>query len=123
MSPPKTLDELQTEVAAWAKSTFPQATRESILDHFCEEAIELAGTKKMWNALNRVSNRQFLDFRPSLSWPGKFDEAADCLLLLLHLSERESHSLFEVATAKFDECKERKWHIGEEGYGKHEPTT
>jgi NTP pyrophosphatase (non-canonical NTP hydrolase) len=81
----------QEYVSAWAEETFPEATRESVAHHLAEEVTELHDA-----AL--AGEREAL--------PG---EAADCLLLLLHLAEQEGFDLLDAARTKHDINRRREW--------------
>ena len=93
----------QHEVGEWANATFPQSETTSINAHFQEEAVELD------YALGSRSNDEVKE------------EAADCLLLLLHLSHKMGFSLFAAAMEKFEVNKARQWEAeaGVKGYWKH----
>lgn len=74
------MDDLQKQVGLWGLATFPEATRESIFAHLREEVDEL------------------------VTAPGggaTAEEAADCLLLLLHIAHRGGFSLYGEALRKF----------------------
>lgn len=81
------MDEFQREVGEWGVATFPGSTPGTILKHLSREVEELTMA---------LSDEQA-------------EEAADCLLLLLHLAHRGGFSLLEAAREKFAVCQERKW--------------
>lgn len=86
------LDDLQQTVGEWADSVFTQATPESITTHLLREAQELK------NAV--IGTDDFGTTR---------EEAADVMLLLMHLGHREGFSLLEQTLAKFEINKRRAW--------------
>lgn len=104
----KTLNELQLETGTWADATFPSSTPLTILSHFEEEANELLET---WLALPGEPHT----FPPSIS--DVAEEAADCLLLLLHLAHKTGFSLFDAAEHKLAVNRQRKWKAEPEAAG------
>lgn len=83
-----TFEHFQAEVGVWAKFTFPGSTDMAKLVHLRKEVQEL------YNATT-------LD--------GMKEEAADCLLILLHFCDAHGFSLFEAAKAKHEINRKRKW--------------
>jgi ParB-like chromosome segregation protein Spo0J len=77
-------------VEQWGQKTFPDATPDSVASHLMEEARELD------------------------AHPGAMDEAADCLLLLIQLADRQGESLLEAARRKMQVNLERTWGEPEE---------
>jgi NTP pyrophosphatase (non-canonical NTP hydrolase) len=101
------LDALQAEVGAWADAAFPTSTLDSIRLHFSEEAYELDTAVE-----DHIS-------RPT-AYHSIPEEAADCILILMHLAHRLNFSLDNAVRAKFAECQTRTWDSGEErGYSRH----
>ena len=98
-----TLDDLQRRIGEWGDRTFPESTLNSIIAHFNAEAAEL----------NEAAT---FSPRPQLA-----EEAADCLLLLLHIAHREGFSLWEAANVKRLVNEARTWETdaGAKGYRKH----
>lgn len=95
------LDGFQHQVGAWAERTFPASDWRSVVTHLQEEVEELS------NALY-----------PDLDGRGDYrEEAADCLLLLLHLAHKEGFSLMEAATQKHRENVCRIWETDDNGRG------
>jgi NTP pyrophosphatase (non-canonical NTP hydrolase) len=92
------LDRVQRIVGEWGTKTFPAATNESIVAHLRDEACELLADGS-----------------------DLAEEAADCLLLLLHLAHRNGFSLFDAAGAKFAVNVGRDWQTepNERGYMSH----
>ena len=75
---------IQKTVGEWGCETFSKATNTTIIAHLKREVNELED-----------------DCDP--------EEAADCLLLLLHLAHREKFDLLAEAQKKFAINKKRKW--------------
>lgn len=106
----KTLDEFQKEVGEWGEATFPHSQIESIANHFYEEASEF---------VQAVYHPE--DGGNGEWWSQADEEAADCVLLLMHYFHRRDKSLVEVMEAKMKVNRTRKWgEPGEKGYSKHE---
>ena len=85
------LDALQNAVGTWAGKTFPHATPAIIVEHLRDELDELSIA--------------VLDAdKPSIA-----EEAADILLILLHLCHRGGFSLIGEAQKKFAVCQRRRW--------------
>lgn len=99
------LDKLQRGVGEWGKRTFPQSHAGSIVKHLTEEVAELRAAVE----------------RMPLATDAHAEEAADCLLLLLHLAHRSGFSLFDAAVVKFSINRQRTWETdgGDKGYCKH----
>ncbi len=94
-------DDFQREVGAWQDGTFPDATRQSVIAHFGEEAEELRFAVALGN--EKIA-----------------EEAADCFLLLIGLANKCGFSLIDAARAKFGRNQDRKWGtVTAEGYTKH----
>lgn len=104
----KNLDELQRNVGEWGNATFPNANNDTITSHFLEEADELTNAAHI--DLDGIGNIE--------------EEAADCLLLLLHLAHRNRFSLFDAAVVKMAINEKRTWNvIAKGGHTKHDPAT
>ena len=97
----KTLDQFQREAGEWADGNFTTSTVASIISHFREEAGEFAD-------------------EPS------GEEAADCLLLLIHYAHKSGISLYQEAERKLAINRKRIWkttpepgghikHVGKDG--------
>lgn len=99
------LDTFQSKVGTWGHATFPQSTPGSILAHLTDEVSELKGA---WETL------RFDDMEDA-------EEAADCLLLLLHYAHRRGFSLFDAAVVKAAINERRKWEPSQNdrGYQRH----
>lgn len=96
----------------WADATFPNSTRESIASHFREEAREFAGGEII--EAGQVVEMHGPSFDP--------EEAADCLLLLLHDAHKAGYNLMEVALQKAKVNIERDWDVDDDaghGHFKH----
>ena len=104
------LHEFQREVGGWADQTFPDSTPYSIICHLQEEAHEL-----------RFVIDTALRNYDTVDESGLQGEAADCLLLLLHLAHKRGFDLLRVARQKHDLNSGRTWETdaGEKGYWKH----
>jgi ParB-like chromosome segregation protein Spo0J len=87
---PEGWEEFADFVVQWGQKTFPDATPDSVTSHLLEEARELDAD------------------------PDAMDEAADCLLLLIQLADRQGKSLFEAARRKMQVNLERTWGEPEE---------
>ena len=92
-----TITNLQKICGRWAEETFPKSTPQSVIEHFREEAEEFAEM-------------------------GDPEEAADCVLLLLHHASKEGYSLLDEVLKKFRTNTKRTWakEPNEKGYFKHE---
>lgn len=110
------LESLQERVGVWGLETFPQSTLETIAAHLCEEAAELRA-----RASEHVKDAgNGLDVLASYERDKMAEEAADVLLLLLHLCHRAEIDLLDAAAVKFALCKGRKWEYDpEKGYSRH----
>ena len=87
------LDDLQRRVAEWGNRTFPDSTRRSKLRHLVREVYELQRETSL------------VEHRPARI----AEEAADCLLLLLHICAEQGLSLAAAAEAKFAVVQTRAW--------------
>jgi hypothetical protein len=76
---------LQKVIGTWAEKIFPQSTYRSICEHLRREVQELR------------------------SAPSPNEEAADCLLLLLHLAHKNKFDLIAETLKKHEINKQRKW--------------
>jgi len=87
----------------WADKTFPKSDLDSICSHFREEAYEFAGFKHSED--------------PTWDTPPSHDpeEAADCLLLLLHHAHKAGYSLIEEAMKKAEINIKRDWDVDDDG--------
>lgn len=79
------LDIFQRAVGEWADKNFPHSSPKTITAHLSDEVGEL------------------------IADPSDPSEAADAVLLLLHLAHKQGYSLLEVARAKHDRNLRRKW--------------
>jgi len=102
-----TVDIFQNEVGEWANVTFPQSNTASIMSHLLEEVAELSVA-----AVN--------DIRDEAQ-----EEAADCLLLLLHFAHKQGFSLYAAAAQKLALNQLRTWETDDNGRGhwKHVETS
>lgn len=87
-TPAREAETFQHAVGEWADKTFPQSTADSIRAHLSDEVAELA---------DGVDVDAF--------------EAADCLLLLLHLAHKEGFSLIGTAREKHAINQRRQWGV------------
>jgi NTP pyrophosphatase (non-canonical NTP hydrolase) len=92
----------QREVGMWADRNFPQSTSQSICDHLIEEATEVD------DAVDERAGHTHADIAV---------EAADCLLLLLHLAHKEGFDLVAATRAKFQRNQQRTWESDDHGRG------
>ena len=98
-----TLLSVMREATVWADGVFTQSTPQSIANHLCAEAKELADD------------------------PLDAEEIADCLLLLGHLINRTGIDAVAMMRAKLEKNRKREWGTpNAEGYVEHvksaEPT-
>lgn len=113
--PPLGLDRFQRDFSAWADATFPHGTQRSRARHLFREAVELvvathadddpdalraALTGDLARELDKARERGAGDVAT---------EAADVLLLLLHLAAHGDFSLLAAAHAKYAEVQGRQW--------------
>lgn len=103
------LDELQSRIGRWGNATFPQSTTRTILAHLKDEVKELDDADRII----------------PLATDAHGEEAADCLLLLLHFAHRRGFSLFDEAIKKAAKNETRTWETkrNERGYFKHVDAT
>lgn len=88
--------EFQTAVGTWADSVFTQSTPQSVCAHLSDEVVELKEA------------------------PDDPSEAADCLLLLLHLAHKQGFDLLAEAQRKHEINTQRNWgRPDERGVVKH----
>jgi NTP pyrophosphatase (non-canonical NTP hydrolase) len=85
------MDSFQFEVGVWAEWTFAQSTPGSVVAHLRREVEELGAATMLGPVEDEMA------------------EAADCLLLLLHLAHKRRFSLLGAAQRKFEEVQERQW--------------
>jgi len=83
----KAWDALQREIGEWSDHTFPNSTPETMLRHLKKEV------KELWDSDEK----------------GMPHEAADCIMLILHLAHRKGFSARDAIREKFEICKKRKW--------------
>jgi NTP pyrophosphatase (non-canonical NTP hydrolase) len=102
------VDRFQREVGQWADRAFPRSSIRTIAAHFEDEAEEF------------VVAAEAVRFFPLDASVGDADEAADCLLLLLHYAHKRGFSLFDAAREKHAANRGRRWGNPEErGVVKH----
>ena len=102
------LMEFQTLHGKWADRTFPDSTLDTIASHFREETLEFAG-----GIVPRMdAEGDYYDTLPPSHSP---EEAADCLLLLLHHAHKAGYDLFQEARKKAHINRQRKWDTTDEG--------
>jgi predicted house-cleaning noncanonical NTP pyrophosphatase (MazG superfamily) len=80
----KNLSVFQSVVGEWADDKFPESNRHSIVKHLESEVSELLESHEP-------------------------EEAADCLLLLMHHAHKGGYDLFDESVKKLEVCKLRKW--------------
>lgn len=97
--------QFQTAYGEWADKTFPNSTVDTIASHFREEALEFAGGIKEGLNNNCV-------FFPASHDP---EEAADCLLLLIHHAHKSGYLLFDEMITKAQINIQRDWDTEDEG--------
>jgi NTP pyrophosphatase (non-canonical NTP hydrolase) len=93
------MDDMQEEVGRWGRKTFPLATPHTIISHFREESTEL---------IDRVDREALASYGPS-EILDVAEEAADCVLLLMHLADQVGFSLSEAVVAKHETNRRRRW--------------
>lgn len=102
-------EEFQKLHGEWANRTFPDSTLDTIASHFREESLEFAGGLQEIEINDGMKDIEF--FGPSHD-P---EEAADCLLLMLHHAHRSGYNLFKEALKKAKINTERDWDTTDEG--------
>lgn len=80
-------DTFQHEVGLWARKTFPGSTDMAKLKHLQKEVVEL---------MEAHGDR-------------RKEEAADCLLILMHFAEAHGFSLLGAARDKHEINRKRRW--------------
>jgi NTP pyrophosphatase (non-canonical NTP hydrolase) len=97
---PMDLDDFQRRVGEWGSRTFPKSTPYSKFAHLLKEVWELEDEIEPPGARPRS---HVID-------PARVaEEAADCLMLLLHLCHEQGVSLADAAEAKFADVQTRRW--------------
>ena len=86
----------QTMQGKWADKTFPKSNIGTICSHFREEAREFAG------GYNDYGTKYLQPYHDP-------EEAADCLLLLLHHAHKEGYDLLDCAIEKLAKNQQRDW--------------
>jgi hypothetical protein len=116
--PPIGLDSFQQRVGAWAEATFPAASSHTKARHLLREAVELCAATmpedgnpatldmRLCKDVRRTLERALARPRDPQDGPR---EAADILLLLLHLAHGSGFSLLSMAGQKFAEVQARDW--------------
>jgi NTP pyrophosphatase (non-canonical NTP hydrolase) len=89
------MDALQKMVTDWSEATFPASTLDSIYKHLKKEVKELGDAYRIPNKARRKRNSG--------------EEAADCVLLIMHLCRKQGISLYEEIEKKFGVNVKRKW--------------
>jgi len=102
------LKTFQDLYGSWADKTFPYSTKDTIASHFREESIEFAGGV----VIDSVTGEPL-----HIAASHDPEEAADCLLLLIHHAHKNHYDLFEEAKKKGMICIGRTWDI-EDDQGK-----
>jgi len=100
--------QFQTAYGEWADKTFPDSTVDTIASHFREESMEFAGGLEDNPA--KPGNQYVMI--PASHDP---EEAADCLLLLLHHAHKAGYSLFDEMITKAQVNIKRNWDTKDEG--------
>ena len=96
------LDDFQARVAEWGNRTFPQSNRWGKFAHLIKEIRELEDALEPAWLPNKM--------RTGPNSTGRMaEEAADCLMLLLHICAEQGVSLAAAAEAKFAEVQTRQW--------------
>ncbi len=104
------LKAFQQAYGEWASKNWPNATLDTICSHFREEAAEFAGYEDDYQKPEPSHNPE---------------EAADCLLLLLHHAHRAGYNLMGEAIRKAKINIKREWdhdNPAEGGHVKHKKT-
>lgn len=116
--PPIGLDSFQYRVGAWADATFPAASSHTKARHLLREAVELCAATmpedgnpatldmRLCKDVRQTLERALARPRDPQDGPR---EAADILLLLLHLAHGSGFSLLSMAGQKFTEVQARDW--------------
>ena len=89
---------LQDETGTWGDATFPLSTARSVMAHLTDEIDELAVEVDTFGATTEPTNRSALA-----------EEAADCMLLLLHIAHKCGFDLETAARAKLERNRMRHW--------------
>jgi hypothetical protein len=91
----KKMTNFQTRIGEWGNATFPNGTPASVVAHLKKEVNELAESHDP-------------------------EEAADCMILLLHHAHRCGYDLMTEADKKFEINKKRRWGLPDkEGIVEH----
>jgi len=94
------LDDFQRRVAEWGNRTFPDSTVDGKRCHLLKEIFELD---------DELHKRADDDTRLGIDPARVGEEAADCLMLLLHICAEQGVSLAAAAEAKFAIVQTRRW--------------
>jgi len=104
------LNDLQRRVGEWGAATFPDANDRTISRHLLDETLELE------ESIHTDEADVYID--------PVSEEAADCLMLLLHLAHRNGFSLFDETEKKLAINQTRTWNtVAPGGYTKHDEVT
>lgn len=93
------MDQLQGRLGEWARKTFSNQTATGIYTHLCEEVIELGVS------IDRME--MLLSSHGSVE--NVMEEVADCLILLLNLSDHLEFSASEAVESKHTINRVREW--------------
>ena len=98
-------NELQRLIGEWGNSTFMSKKEDThkIILHLVEEVLELANVSK--NTIKEIQKM----VKPSIINNPDPVEAADVMMLLIHVAHVSGFSLEEEVLKKFEECKQRVW--------------
>lgn len=111
---------LQDLWGSWADKTFPKSTLDTIASHFREESIEFAGGLK--KAVTDYRGAGVIPTYSEVLPSHDPEEAADCLLLMLHHAHKHGYNLFYHTMQKAKKNMLREWDIednGGHGHFKH----
>ena len=103
------VETFQSEVATWARQTFPDSDAGTICDHLAEEMLELLGLTRVLEAILRYQRRHAMEGFPPSVCENPAEESADILLMLLHLADCLNFDLMEAAQKKFTEVRDAEW--------------
>ena len=103
------LDDLQEDIAAWAKRNFPDENRETVVLGLAEEVGEMArAALKRYQGIRGTAREWELELRK---------EIGDVLIKLIHVAEVWDIDLTQAVLERWDEVSRRDFVTNPKGHG------